>query len=51
MNSDTVKARRLHLDDDFWTVSGGSLYIDTRGEGYELGSGRVTPFSRQWAGI
>ena len=38
MNSDTVKARRLHLDDDFWTVSGGSLYIDTRGEGYELGS-------------
>lgn len=38
VNSDTVKARRLHLDDDFWTVSGGSLYIDTRGEGYELGS-------------
>ena len=24
VNSDTVKARRLHLDDDFWTVSGGS---------------------------
>ena len=38
VNSDAVKARRLHLDDDFWAVSGGSLYVDTRGESYELGS-------------
>lgn len=26
VNSDTVKARRLHLDDDFWTVSGGLVH-------------------------
>ena len=38
VNSDTVKARRLHLGDDFWTVTGGSLYLSVRHEGYELGS-------------
>ena len=38
VNSDIVKARRLHLNDDFWTVSSGSLYLEARGESYDLGS-------------
>ena len=38
VNSDAVKARRLHLDDSFWTVTGGSLYLSARNESYDLGS-------------
>lgn len=38
VNSETLKVRRLHLNDDRWTVDGGSLYAEARGEGYDLGS-------------
>ena len=38
VNSDAVKARRLHLDDSFWTVTGGSLYVSVQNESYDLGS-------------
>lgn len=38
VNSDAVKARRLHLNDDSWTVMGGSLYVKSRNEGYDLNS-------------
>ena len=38
VNSDTVKARRLHLNDSRWTPDGGSLYVEARNEGYDLGS-------------
>ena len=38
VNSDAVKARRLHLDDSFWTVTGGSLYVNVQNESYDLGS-------------
>lgn len=38
VNSDVVKARRLHLNDDSWTISSGTLYLEARGEGYDLGS-------------
>ena len=33
-----MKARRLHLDDSFWTVTGGSLYVNVQNESYDLGS-------------
>ncbi len=38
VNSDAVKARRLHLNDSRWTPDGGSLYVEARNEGYDLGS-------------
>ena len=38
VNSDAVKARRLHLDDSFWTVTGGSLYVNVQNKSYDLGS-------------
>ena len=38
VNSDAVKAQRLHLDDSFWTVTGGSLYVSVQNESYDLGS-------------
>ena len=38
VNSDTVKARRLHLNDSRWTPDGGSLYVEARNVGYDLGS-------------
>ena len=37
VNSDAVKARRLHLNDSRWTPDGGSLYVEARNEGYDLG--------------
>ena len=33
-----MKARRLHLDDGFWTVTGGSLFLSIRDQYYDLGS-------------
>ena len=38
VNSDAVKARRLHLNDSRWAADGGSLFVEARGEGYDLGS-------------
>ncbi len=38
VNSEAMKSRRLHLDDDFWAVTGGSLFVDARMESYDLGS-------------
>lgn len=38
VNSDAVKTRRLHLNDSRWTPDGGSLYVEARNEGYDLGS-------------
>ena len=38
VNSDAVKGRRLHLNDDFWTPDGGTLSSDVREEYYDLGS-------------
>ena len=38
VNSDAVKARRLHLNDSRGTPDGGSLYVEARNEGYDLGS-------------
>ena len=33
-----MKARRLHLDDCFWTVTCGSLFLSIRDQYYDLGS-------------
>ena len=38
VNSEAMKARRLHLDDGFWTVTGGSLFLSIRDQYYDLGS-------------
>ncbi len=38
VNSEAMKARRLHLDDGFWTVAGGSLFLSIRDQYYDLGS-------------
>ena len=38
VNSREMKEQRLHLNDDAYTISGGSLYVDAREEGYDLGS-------------
>ena len=38
VNSDTVKSRRLHLNDSFWTVEGGSLYPDAGDIYFDLNS-------------
>ena len=41
VNSDTVKARRLHLNDSRWTPDGGSLYVEALNVGYDVGSGEA----------
>ena len=38
VNGDDAKARRLHLNDSRWVPDGGSLFVEARGEGYDLGS-------------
>lgn len=37
VRSQTMKQKRLHLDDDF-VPDGGSLYVETQDQGYDLGS-------------
>ena len=49
VNSEAMKARRLHLDDGFWTVAGGSLFLSIRDQYYDLGSRRPLPSWRPWA--
>lgn len=38
VHSETMKQKRLHLGDDRFTADGGSLFVETRGQGYDLGS-------------
>ena len=38
VQSETMKQKRLHLGDDRFTPDGGSIYVENRGEGYDLGS-------------
>ena len=38
VNSEALKAQRLHLNDDFWTVEGGALALYARDEYYDLNS-------------
>ena len=41
VRSQTMKQKRLHLDDGF-TPDGGSLYVEAQGQGYDLGSREAT---------
>ena len=38
VNSKTMKARRLHAGDDRYTVEGGTLYLESRGDYFDLNS-------------
>ena len=38
VNSDTMKAKRLHAGDDRYTVESGSLWLELSGDGYDLNS-------------
>ena len=38
VQSETMKQKRLHLGDDRFTADGGSLFVESRGQGYDLGS-------------
>lgn len=38
IRNETMKKKRLHLDGDGFTPDGGSIYVERRGEGYDLGS-------------
>ena len=36
VNGDAMKAERLHLNDDRYTVTGGDLYVENQNLGYDL---------------
>ena len=36
VNGDAMKAKRLHLNDDRYTVAGGDLYVENQNMGYDL---------------
>lgn len=38
VRNETMKQKRLHQGDDGYTPDGGSIYVERRGEGYDLGS-------------
>jgi len=38
VRNETMKQKRLHLGGDGYTPDGGSIYVERRGEGYDLGS-------------
>ena len=38
VRNETMKQKRLHLGGDGYTPDGGSIYVEHRGEGYDLGS-------------
>lgn len=42
IRSETMKQKRLHLGDDGFTPDGGSIYVEHRGQGYDLGSREAT---------
>ena len=38
VGNETMKQKRLHLGGDGYTPDGGSVYVETQGQGYDLGS-------------